>query len=180
MRRVDPNKATQKIELYQSTALEVDEQIRLRLQQMVANRVDTLVLAAVEQHIIQQVDQAVTRHLEGLLNPSGGNHSGSPLGQNALGSMQQLISNKFDMNNISQAVEAIVASRMEELFSYTTGSVPVPEQPINLQGVPEMTEDEALRQAQEQTGHGSRTPSQPLFGGNLPSKRLRKPDEGSS
>jgi hypothetical protein len=94
--------------------------------------------------------------------------------------MQQLISAKFDANNISQAVEAIVASRVEELFGFTTSSVPVPEQPINLQGVPEMAEDEALRQAQKQTGLGSRSPSQPLLGGGLRSKKLGKPNEGSS
>ncbi len=166
-------KARQKLELRPSAAPEVDEQIQMRLQQMVAGRVDALVLAALDQHITQLVDQAVMRHLAIMLDPPGGNRPPDQLGQGPLASMQQLMIAKFDAANINLAVEAIVAARVEELFGFATGSVAVPAQPLHLEGVPEMSEAEALAQARVDIGPAVLRSQTPFRG----TKRVRKPNE---
>ena len=173
MRPVDPAKAHQKIEIRPSATAEVDEQIRMRLQQMIVGRVDGLVLASLDQYIMQLVDQVVTRELARLFQQSAGNQSANPFANNALFSMQQAIGDKFDLENLRQAVEAIVAARIEELFSLTSGSIPEPSSPPSLESVPVMTEEQALRQAQEQMRPADpRLKAQVNFG-----KRLRKQDE---
>lgn len=144
MRSVQPGRLPIAVDASDLGGLE--DQLRLRLSQVVGAHVDSHLLAALDNYVAIRVSELVERRCHQITVQERLLDIGTDREPHVV-RYQRALFERFDRKALDHAIEATVARRVAELFDVATSSVSVPSHPIDLSGVPVMTEDEALRAA---------------------------------
>jgi len=143
MRRVERNRPL--IAVDGSSLGTAEEQLRLRISQIVISQINAHLMAAIDGYVASRIPALLEEHSRAQIDQAGLVRRDE--NQSSLEACQRSLAGRFDVQALDRAMDEMVRRRVAELFGVATSSVPEPSRPLDLSGVPVMTEEEALRAA---------------------------------
>ena len=144
MRSVEPNRPP--ISVRPAPPMDPEEQIDVRLRQMIVSHTEAYLLAIIDKRIAGRIGAAIEAAC-GTMIATGGGYLIGKADDSPLGRLQASLAARVDMSALDAAVEAIVATRVQSLFAVAAKMTDVPSAPINVEGVPIKSEEQAFRDA---------------------------------